>query len=199
MRVLKTYFRPHYIAGTIYELRGNVLTALKDHLSSVNDAADTALVGSYASRAVRSFDQAHEEFDQALELLNHPDGRAAKRAAGLRSDFHVRSLKAALRGSDPSHALDQVQNEEITWDDVEQRYNVACLYAVASAVADDLNRDGQELTKWSRAHLNAVIDEDRSFGSNMGSDPDLLLAFKPEELQDIAQRTRGLTNPKLPA
>jgi len=195
MRVLKTYFRPHYIAGTIHELRGNALIALKDH----NGAADTGLVGSYASRAARSFDQAHKEFDQALKLLNHPDSRAAKRAAELRSDFHVRSLKAALRGSDPSHALDQVQNEEITWDDVEQRYNVACLYAVASAVADDLSRDGQELAKCSRAHLNAVIDEDRSFRNIMGSDTDLLLAFKPEELQDIAQRTRCATNPKLSA
>lgn len=199
MRVLKTYFRPHYIAGTIHELRGNGLIALKDHLSSVNDAADTALMDSYASRAARSFDQAHKEFDQALKLLNHPDGRAAKRAAELRSDFHVRSLKAALRGSDPSRALDQVQNEEITWDDVEQRYNVACLYAVASAVAGDLSRDGQELAKWSRAHLNAVIDEDLSFRNIMGSDPDLLLAFKPEELQDIARRTRNDTNPKLSA
>jgi tetratricopeptide (TPR) repeat protein len=199
MRVLKTYFRPHYIAGTIHELRGDALIALKDHLSSVNDAADTALVGSYDSEAARSFDRAQKEFDEALRLLNHSADTAAKRAAELRSDFRVRSLKAALRGSDPSHALDQVRNEEITWADVEQHYNVACLYAVASAVADDLGRDGQELAKWSRTHLNAVIDEDQSFRNVIGSDPDLLLAFKAEELQDIAQRVRGTARPKLPA
>ena len=199
MRVLDSYFRPHYIAGTIYELRGNAQIALKDHLSSVHDSADTVLVGSYASRAASSFEQAHKEFDQALTLLNHTAGTAAGRAAELRSDFHVRSLKAALRGSDPSRALDRVLNEEVAWTTLEQRYNLACLYAVASAVAGDLGRDGQELAMRSRTHLNAVIDEDQTFRYMMGSDPDLLLAFKPEELQDIAQRARDTTNPKLSA
>jgi hypothetical protein len=132
-------------------------------------------------------------------LLNHTAGTAAGRAAELRSDFHVRSLKAALRGSDPSRALDQVLNEEVAWTNLEQRYNLACLYAVASAAAGDLGRDGQELAMRSRIHLNAIIDEDRTFRYIMESDPDLLLAFKPEELQDIAQRARGTTNPKLSA
>jgi tetratricopeptide (TPR) repeat protein len=199
MRVLDSYFRPHYIAGTIHELRGNALIALKDHLSSIKEAADTALVSSYASRAARSFDQAHEEFDQALTLLNHTAGTTAGRSAELRSDFHIRSLKATLRGSDPSRALDQVLNEKVVGATLEQRYNLACLYAIASAVAGDLGRDGQELAMRSRTHLNAVIDEDRTFKNIMGSDPDLLLAFKPEELQDIARHARGTTNPKLPA
>lgn len=204
MRVLKTYFRPHYIAGTIYELRGNALVALKDQLSSDNDAADTALVGSYDSQAARSFDQAQKEFDQALTLLNDTASTVPGRAAELRSDFHIRSLKAALRGSDPECALNNVLNDnvlkkEVTWADVELRYNVACLYAVASAVAGKLGRDDQRLVIRSRTLLSAVIDEAPDFRNDMVSDDDLLLAFKTEELKEIAQQARGATNTRLPA
>jgi tetratricopeptide (TPR) repeat protein len=199
MRTLDSYFRPHYIAGTIHELRGDALIALKDLLSSANDAADTAFSNSYARQAAKSFDEAHKEFDRALTLLNHPTGTAAGYADELRHDFHVRSLKAALRGPDPSRALSQVLGEEIAWTSSEQHYNIACLYAVASVVADDLGRGGQELAMQSRSHLVAVINEDPTFANIIKSDPDLLSAFNPDDLHEIAQRAHSATTPKLPA
>lgn len=191
MRLLDGYFRPHYIAGTIHESRGNALIALKDLLGGADHAADTSLVDSYARQAAESFDKAHEEFDQALTLLDRPGSAATGRAGELRPDFRVRSLKAALRGSHPRHALDQVPKEEITWTTLEQRYNVACLYAVASAVACDLGRDGHEFARRSRSELVAVLNQDPTLADTAESDPDLRLAFTHDELHGIAQGARG--------
>jgi hypothetical protein len=94
--------------------RGNALIALKDVVRDAGNAADRRLVGSYADQASKSFDMAHEEFEQALKLLDQSGGTGGVRAAELRLDCRVRGLKAALRGSDPGRAIDQV-NEEITW------------------------------------------------------------------------------------
>src|SRR5262249_56060695 len=107
----------------------------------------------------------------------------------------VRSLKAALRGSNPSRVLDQL-NEEITLTTVEQNYNVACLYAVASAVAGNLGRDSQELARRSHRKLVAVLDRDPTLADTVESDTDLRLAFTFEELHTLAQTARGATTVK---
>ncbi len=190
MRVLKKYFRPHYLAGTIHEHRGNALIALKDVVSDAHHAADSRLMDSYAGQASKSFDKAHEEFDRALRLLDQSGGAANVRAAQLRPEFRVRGLKAALRGSNPSRVLDQV-NEKITWTTLEQRYNVACLYAVASAVADSLGRDGQEFARRSRTELVAVLGQDPTLADTVESDTDLRLAFSSEKLHDLVQDACG--------
>jgi hypothetical protein len=190
IRVLKGYFRPHYLAGTIHEHRGNALIALKDVVPDADHATASRLVDSYADQASKSFDKAHEEFDQALKLLDQPGGAANLRAVELRSDYRVRSLKAALRGSNPGRVLNQV-NEEFTWTTLNQHYNGACLYAVASAVAGNLGRDSQELARRSRRELVAVLDEDPTLADTVESDPDLRLAFAPEELHTLAQAARG--------
>ena len=194
-RVLEGYFRPHYLAGTIHEHRGNALIALKDVVPDADHAAASRLVDSYADQASKSFDKAHEEFDQALKLLDQFRGAANLRAAELRPDYRVRSLKAALRGSNPSRVLDQL-NEEITLTTVEQNYNVACLYAVASAVAGNLGRDSQELARRSHRKLVAVLDRDPTLADTVESDTDLRLAFTFEELHTLAQTARGATTVK---
>jgi hypothetical protein len=196
MDLFKNYFRPHYIAGTIHESRGNALMALAQLLNGANEAASA---DSYARQAPRSFDQARKEFDRALKLLDYLPGAAVEYTNELRRDFYVRSLKAELRGSDPSSALEKVLEEKIVWANLEQHYNVACLYAVAAAVARDLGCDSQKLAMQSRNHLVAVIKEDPDFANTMKSDPDLLPAFNPDELREITQRTRGATTPKLSA
>lgn len=198
MHVLKKYFRPHYLAGTIHEHRGNAQTALKDLVGGAPHGADSRLVNSYAGRAIKSYDKAHEEFEQALTLLDQPDRRTAGRAKELRLDIHVRSLKTALRGSDPGRALDQVlkefdqvPNEEVTSTTPDQRYNVACLYAVASAVAEKYpDRDGGELARRFRKELVAVLDQAPALADTVESDADLLLAFTPEELHGLAHGAR---------
>lgn len=198
MRILDGYFRPHYLAGTIHELRGDALIALKDLASGPGYAADTSLTDSYADQAAKSFDQARKEFDQALTMLDQSDGAATERASELRSEFYVRSLKAALRGSDPRGALDQVLTEEIAWITLDQHYNVACLYAIASAVARNPDsyrfhrhhpkrHDGHELARQSRSHLVAVLKQDPTLAEIAETDPDLRLAFTPEDLHGIAQ------------
>src|SRR5262245_2258164 len=177
-RVLEGYFRPHYLAGTIHEHRGNALIPLKDVVRDADHAAASRLVDSYRDQsskpdqASKSFDHAHEEFGQALKLLDQCRGAANLRAAELRPDYRVRSLKAALRGSNPSRVLDQL-NEEITLTTVEQNYNVACLYAVASAVAGNLGRDSQELARRAHRKLVAVLDRDATLAATVESDADL--------------------------
>jgi hypothetical protein len=69
---------------------------------------------------------------------------------------------------------------------------VASLYAVASAVADDLGRDSQELARRSRRELIAALDQDPMLADTAESDTDFRLAFAPEELHDLAQTARGV-------
>lgn len=199
IRILDSYFRPHYIAGTIHELCGDAFISLCGLLGRANGIADTTLVDSYARQAAKSFDRARKEFDQALTLLDRTGDAAQRSADRLRLDFHVRSLKAALRGSAPGHALDRVLAAEIAWVTLEQRYNVACLYAVAAAVAADLGRDAQELTERSLGHLVAVISEDSTFVNIIESDSDLLSAFTPEGLHDLTGGARSTSASTLPA
>jgi hypothetical protein len=195
MRLLDTYFRPHYIAGTVHELRGDALMALEHRLRGAND---TAFADSCARHATKSFDQAHKEFGRALTLVGDA-ARAPAYTEELRSDFYVRCLKAALRGSDSGWAIEKVLEEEIVWTTSEQHYNVACLYAVASAVADELGRDSQGLAMQAKSHLSAVIEDDATFANVIESDSDLLSAFPCDELREIAQRARGAATPKLSA
>src|SRR5215831_10502273 len=79
---------------------------------------------------------------------------------------------------------------------VEQNYNVACLYAVASAVAGNLGRDSQELARRSHRKLVAVLDRDPTLADTVESDTDLRLAFTFEELHTLAQTARGATTVK---
>jgi hypothetical protein len=191
MHVLKGYFRPHYLAGTIHERRGNAQTVLEDLVGGAHHGADSRFVDSYSGKATKSYDKAHAEFEQALTLLDQSDRAPTGRASELGLDLHVRSLKAALRGSDPGRALDQVLNEEVTSTTPNQRYNVACLYAVASAVAErEPSRDSRELARRSREELVAVLDQNPTLADTVESDTDLRLAFTSAELHSLAQGAR---------
>lgn len=188
-RLLPGYFRPHYIAGTIHELTGDALIMLRGRLNAADGAADRSLEQSYEHDAASSFDRAHNEFDRAQTLLGEWIRAGNEHAGELRTDFHIRSLKAPLRGSDPERALDRVLSEDITGTTPDQNYNVACLFAVASTVASGLGRDsdGQELAKRSAEELTAALGQDPTFADMIDSDPDLLSAFTPDALRDIAQ------------
>jgi hypothetical protein len=178
--ILKGYFRPHYIAGTIHELRGDALLALS-----------TTSGRRYAEQARKSFDQASKESGVALEMLNEKacelyreaDGQDNERVTQLRPEYQIRSLKAALRGSDPNGALNRVSTADITWSNVDQHYNWVCLCAIAATAARELHRDDHEFASLARDEFVAVLRKSPDFEEMVESDPELSAAFTQYEIR----------------
>jgi hypothetical protein len=189
MRALPTYHRPHYIAATVQSHRG----ACYDVLRSGEVLAPTATVlDTYRRAAAAAYECAEQSFRRAEALITtNGDARATPRAATVLRGIRILRLRAALHGSDPGAALEDLDRDGVTPTLPEQYYNAACLYSAAVKVGAELGRDHADYAQLALLNLARAAVSRPDYLADALTDPELVAGLDRASVERLCAVARN--------
>ncbi len=189
MRALPTYHRPHYIAATVQSHRG----ACYDILRSGEVLAPTATVlDTYRRAAAAAYQCAEQSFRRAEALITtNGDARATPRAATVLRGIRILRLRAALHGSDPGAALEDLDRDGVTPTLPEQYYNAACLYSAAVKVGAELGRGQADYAQLALLNLARAAVSRPDYLADALTDPELVAGLDRASVERLCAVARN--------
>jgi hypothetical protein len=170
------YYRPYYIVGTIYEHCSHCYEAMSNAESSAY------LIDAYRSLGENATSKASHAYRQAEQELENvgTDTLIRRRLAQIK----LRHLMLKLR-----MGRHQVPEEAYTTglepEQVELKYNLACLYASVAPLADKQEMDGEVFREQAYSYLIEVLLDSPEMGKIMVADPDLTERLSSQVLRNL--------------